>query len=181
MSTARTAGIVFLLILLQAVPAATLGRLPAPEGESASQKVHPPDVPPQDQEILLLEESTHLRINAIRREHGLDPLESDSALDRIARAHSRRMSTEEFFAHTDPDGEGVDDRLRGAGISYRRVGENISMSVNVPDPVEQAVAGWMKSPGHRENILHPDYTHSGIGIWRNGRTYHFTQVFHRPL
>ncbi len=38
----------------------------------------------------------------------------------------------------------------------------------------------MQSPGHRKNILHPDFTQTGVGVCRDGSTYYFTQVFLRP-
>ena len=38
----------------------------------------------------------------------------------------------------------------------------------------------MKSAGHRENILRPDFTDTGVGVCRDGTTYYFTQVFLRP-
>jgi len=41
------------------------------------------------------------------------------------------------------------------------------------------VQGWMDSPGHRENILRPEYRETGIGVWRTGNTYYFTQLFMR--
>ncbi len=39
--------------------------------------------------------------------------------------------------------------------------------------------GWMKSPGHRVNVLRPDFTDTGVGVCRDGTTYYFTEVFLR--
>lgn len=33
---------------------------------------------------------------------------------------------------------------------------------------------------HRENILRPDFTETGVGISQQGRTYFFTREFLRP-
>ena len=41
----------------------------------------------------------------------------------------------------------------------------------------RAVSGWMTSPGHRANILSPDYRSSGIGVAVNGAYAYATQVF----
>lgn len=38
----------------------------------------------------------------------------------------------------------------------------------------------MKSPSHRDNILSPEYTETGVGVCRRDRTYYFTQLFLRP-
>lgn len=51
------------------------------------------------------------------------------------------------------------------------------MGTNLPQPVGDAVQGWMESQGHRENILRPEFRETGIGVWRTGNTYYFTQLF----
>jgi uncharacterized protein YkwD len=130
-------------------------------------------------QLVRMEERVRQRINEMRREHGLDPLQSSSELAHLAREHSRRMAEENFFAHVDPEGRSLIDRLREAGIDYRAAAENISSSTNVPDPVDFAVNGWMESPGHRANILRPEFNATGVGIWREGDTFYFTQVFLR--
>jgi uncharacterized protein YkwD len=38
----------------------------------------------------------------------------------------------------------------------------------------------MDSPGHRANILRPVFTETGIGVWRDGDQYYFTQLFMQP-
>ena len=44
----------------------------------------------------------------------------------------------------------------------------------------EAVEGWMKSPGHRDNILNPRYDTSGIGVAMAGDRAFATQVFRGP-
>ena len=39
------------------------------------------------------------------------------------------------------------------------------------------MSGWMNSPGHRKNILSPEYTHLGIGVITNNQEVKATQVF----
>jgi uncharacterized protein YkwD len=152
-----------------------------PAVESPDPSALLPDLPPQSEQIVRMEEEVRQRINKERAAHGLEPLSANAELARVARAFSRQMSEEGFFSHTDPAGRGMVDRLRAAGIRYRVSGENISMNINAPDPVDLAVRGWMKSPGHRDNILRGAFTETGIGIWRDGETYHFTQLFIRPF
>lgn len=137
-------------------------------------------VPPQSESAASLETGITRRVNAIRAEHGLPPLRSNPALAAVARAHSQNMSRERFFAHEDPGGDTIADRLRAAGLDYHALGENIARSRNAPDPVGATVEGWMASPGHRKNILRRTFTETGVGIWRDGETVHVTQVFRRP-
>jgi len=127
-----------------------------------------------------LELSLHKRINAQRTSRGLKPLRQNDELRRVARYYSRQMSEKGFFSHTDPEGKTMVDRVRAADITYSMLAENLASNVNAKDPLGMAETGWMKSKGHRNNILHPDLTESGIGIWRVGRSYHFTQLFLRP-
>jgi hypothetical protein len=139
--------------------------------------------------VLLVEEEPHrdLRameletekgINRIRTRHGLRPLVPHEPLSEVARAHSRHMVQGGFFDHTDPSGRKPADRVSAAGVRWLRVTENIAMNAGMEDPVEQALAGWMDSPGHRANILDPEVTHTGLGVaeGEDGR-YLFTQVF----
>ncbi len=140
----------------------------------------PPEIEPQSEKIAEMEAQVISRINAIRQEKGLGKFEPLPALSRIARNYSRRMSEENFVGHTDPQGQGLDDRLLGAGMSFRTVAENLAQSTNMPDPVEAAVEGWMQSEGHRRNILNEELTQTGVGIWKDGETYLFTQIFRKP-
>ena len=144
-----------------------------------AQEVKPPKIAAQSQSIEQMEAATRNLVNAERKKQGLPPLKHNEALTKIARNYSRRMRQEDFFSHYDPKGKSVSDRVRGANLSYRMVGENLAMNVNAPDPIEIAVSGWMKSKGHRENILRKEFTETGLGIWKDGRTYHFTQIFLR--
>lgn len=72
-------------------------------------------------------------------------------------------------------------RIERAGIFYFLVGENLFICTNIPQPVAASVKGWMSSPGHRQNILRPEYRETGVGVWRKGNSYYFTQLFMRSL
>lgn len=37
---------------------------------------------------------------------------------------------------------------------------------------------WMRSEGHRKNILNANFSKIGIGVVKNGKMYYFTQVFY---
>ena len=101
-------------------------------------------------------------VNQERTSRGLNALRVDSTLTDLARAHSLDMIQRRYFSHYTPEGGSVADRADAAGLAYRIVGENLAIA---PD-LAQAHDGLMQSPGHRENILRPDYTRIGIGIYR---------------
>ena len=118
-------------------------------------------------------------INQERNKKGLGELNWDSDLSRLARAYSQKMARENFFSHYDGNGKAVDDRAKDMRIKdWSKIGENLFFCEGYDNPNLMAVRGWMKSPTHRENILDPDYTDSGIGIavTGGGRIY-ITQVF----
>ncbi|MBI4497895.1 MAG: CvpA family protein [Chloroflexi bacterium] len=135
--------------------------LPIPPGVSLS--THEAD----EQRLLEL-------VNTERTRAGLTPLVMDKGLQQVARAHSADMFQRRYFAHENPDGLSPFDRMRRAGISFRVAGENLAYAPNV----EVAHAGLMDSPGHRANVLRPEFRRVGIGVMATtlyGRMY--TQAF----
>lgn len=113
--------------------------------------------------------------NGERARAGLPPLAVDPLLAAAAQAHSTDMVARAFYSHTSPDGSQPWDRAAAAGSRRRTIGENIACGQRSPAEV---VEGWMNSPGHRANILKPDFTHIGIGFAGGGQmgTY-WTQLF----
>jgi hypothetical protein len=125
-----------------------------------------------------LEQKMFELLNTDRKEHQKAPLKYDDSLADVARAHSRDMLDNDYFAHAAPrTGHKVADRLWKARVRVIGCGENIAMNRSI----KKAQAKLMKSPGHRRNILSEIFTHCGIGIVRasNG-TYYITQVFAAP-
>ncbi len=118
-------------------------------------------------------------VNAQRRKGGLNDLNWDDNLARMARAHSKKMAKENFFAHADLDGKTVVNRAKDSRIkNWHKIGENLFYYEGNYNFDALAVKSWMKSPTHRQNILDSDWTATGIGIAesRDGRIY-ITQVF----
>ncbi|MFN3652478.1 MAG: CAP domain-containing protein [Armatimonadota bacterium] len=135
---------------------------------------------PQSEQTRRIEQRILEGINQRRREAGLQPLEPVPQLSQMARRYSRQMARESFYGHVSPQGQDLQDRFRQAGLGYSYIGENLYKSWRIDNPAETAVQGWMKSPGHRQNILRPQFTQTGIGVWREGETVYATQVFRRP-
>jgi uncharacterized protein YkwD len=136
--------------------------------------------PQEDLDLAEIEREIEARINEIRIEHGLEPLEHNETLAAVARAYSCRMAREDFFAHESPDGDMVADRVVAADVRYRVVGENLAMIGGMGNPGEAAVEGWMESEGHRENLLRSNYEESGVGACTEGEAIYFTHVFLQP-
>jgi uncharacterized protein YkwD len=99
-------------------------------------------------------------VNEERTPRGLAALVWDDRLVPVARAHSEEMFALKYFSHESPVNGSPFDRLKAAGITYTRAGENLAYAQSI------AVAhrALMESPGHRENILRPEFTRIGIGV-----------------
>jgi uncharacterized protein YkwD len=104
---------------------------------------------------------TLTRINAERRRAGRQPLTLDPKLDLAAQRHAEDMLARSFFAHRGADGKTVRERARAAGFEWSAIGENLAEG---QDSVKEAVEAWMRSSGHRENILDRRYTETGVGL-----------------
>lgn len=101
------------------------------------------------------------RVNAVRRREKLAPVRSNPKLDQAAQGHAADMLRRGFFDHRNPDGELVRDRATAAGYTWRKIGENIAEGQL---SVDEVMKTWMNSPGHRRNILEPDFEELGIGL-----------------
>lgn len=122
-----------------------------------------------------LEQSVHQQINRYRQSRNLPPLTLDSRISQQARVHSEAMASGRVpFSHN-----GFDARVRAIGqsIAYRRAAENVAYNQGYSDPGQQAVEGWIKSSGHRQN-MEGQFDMTGIGISKNAKgEYYFTQIF----
>ena len=119
--------------------------------------------------------------NDIRRRNGLPVFREDGMCRDAARGHSADMLNRNYFSHTDPQGRTLKERLP-ANLAICQWGENIWTGSGYDPRQVQYLAqvimdGWMKSPGHRENILAPGYTHLGVGVMAKNREIKATQVF----
>ena len=104
-------------------------------------------------------------VNEERAKAGLRPLAPDPELREVARRHSADMLERGYFAHVTPEGKTPFDRISEAGVRYLTAGENLALAPTLP----LAHTGLMNSPGHRANILRPQFGRAGIGILDGGR------------
>ncbi len=141
-----------------------------------------------DQEQLLLELVNRARANPVaeaqRFSIGLNdglaagtittdpkqPLAPNQILTNIAAAHSLDMLNRDYFSHTTlGTTNGAPERAVAAGYGTTAVGENIAWGgdtgpVNQNQQVLDRYASLFRSPGHRQNTLHPPYEEAGMGI-----------------
>lgn len=117
-------------------------------------------------------------VNEERSAAGLRALTWDDRLLPVARQHSEEMFKLKYFAHQSPVSGSPFDRVKNAGITYSRAGENLAYAQSV----SVAHRGLMQSQGHRENILRPEFTHIAIGVVSAGPYGRMlTQVFRDTL
>jgi uncharacterized protein YkwD len=122
------------------------------------------------------------QVNAERTRRGLKPLKFSPRLAVVARGHSYDMAIRHYRAHNSPEGSTPADRIRGVGVEFGAVAENIYVDDyhKLESLGERTLKGWLDSPEHRANLLSPDFEETGIGIARSndGLTY-VTQDFVR--
>jgi uncharacterized protein YkwD len=98
--------------------------------------------------------------NQARTAAGLAPLTIDAHLTTAATAHSADQAAAHTMSHTGTNGSTPAQRITAAGYTWWTWGENVAAGQKTANLVVDA---WMNSPGHRANILNPNFTNIGIG------------------
>lgn len=88
------------------------------------------------------------------------PLTIHPALMCAARIHSKDMADNNYFSHTNQQGNGPGWRMSQAGYGGGGWGENIGAGYGTP---QDAVNGWLGSDGHCANMLNSGFSKIGIG------------------
>ncbi|KAI9018875.1 CAP domain-containing protein [Hyaloraphidium curvatum] len=113
--------------------------------------------------------------NLERQKAGLRPLRYNQILSNAAKAHTDDMSSKGFMSHVGSDGSSPWDRFARAGFTNMRTGgENVAAGQTSED---QVMRDWMNSPGHRANILSPDFTLFGWARTGNYWAQEFAATF----
>jgi uncharacterized protein YkwD len=106
-------------------------------------------------------------LNQERADHGLKAFTESSTLDRAADDYAADMVKRRFFDHVSPGGGTMMDRIKAAGWAPSgswSAGENIAWGSGSLATPASIVDGWMRSAGHRANILNGSFSQIGIGI-----------------
>ena len=117
-------------------------------------------------------------INAERAKVGAGPLTIDDDLTKSSEDHSLWMLQADQFSHTGVNGSSPHQRMITAGFDFEgnwTSGENIAFQSErgepgLEDDVKDLHQSLMNSPGHRANILNPNFKEIGIGIERGDFT-----------
>ncbi len=141
-------------------------------------------------DLKAVEKSIIAHTNRERKKHGLPQLQPKRNMNVAARSHSKHMAKVGKFAH-----EGIGDGTPATRAYKYQCGEGLwSENIHRSGPWskeqltylkktewemgKRAVANWMGSPGHRRNLLVPEWVAmgAGVGLGRNGTIY-ATQTF----
>ena len=108
------------------------------------------------------------------------PVLWNGSLAEASRLHAEDMARYNYFSHSGRDGSDPAQRVERAGYRWRSTGENIAAGQMKP---EDAVAGWIKSPGHCANLMDPAFTEMGVAFAVDPRSemgVYWTQSFGTP-
>lgn len=105
------------------------------------------------------------RVNAVRARYNMPPLRRSALLGMAAALHARDMAERSYREHTSPEGCTLFQRV----VSFLEypsggVAENLAVSADGPQSAATVVDSWLESPGHRMNMLHPEYVETGIAL-----------------
>ena len=91
-------------------------------------------------------------------------------LEKASEAHSVDMNSAHYFSHIAPDGSNAAVRLERVGYNWKTYGENIASGYRTE---QEAVEGWLQSPGHCKNIMNKGYREMAVARVGN----YWTQTF----
>lgn len=116
-------------------------------------------------------------LNQERIGAGRPPLEWNASAARAAREHAGLLAENGEMSHQF-DGEPVLlQRLEATAVRFTRAGENIACA----DDPDEAHLALMSSPGHRANIMNPEYTAVGVGVVEHENRLYVTEDFVRVV
>lgn len=120
--------------------------------------------------------------NQQRQKYDLPPLRLNSLLSQSARLKAEDMFADNYWAHTSPSGRLPWQFIKNAGYQYSIAGENLAKDFY---DTSSMIKAWMRSPTHRDNIIHQKYQEIGIavvdGILGGVKTTLVVQHFGTPL
>lgn len=98
--------------------------------------------------------------NDARTSRGLSKLKMSSGANEAALYHAKDMADEGYFSHNSQDPFEYWYKRINRFVLYQVGGENIGKGYDWPYQVFNA---WMNSPGHKQNILTPNFVWVGFG------------------
>jgi uncharacterized protein YkwD len=148
------------------IPANANHRPKSANGVAGGEACQNTDITPAADNLATVNAAILCLVNGERAAASLAPLTQSSQLDKAASGMAARMVSEHFFAHETPDGKNVVDRVQPTGYIPNSgdwvVGENLAWGSGALSTPQAIVNGWMNSPGHKANVLAPDYKDIGL-------------------
>jgi len=167
-STAVRKGPGLAIVLALAALCAPVPAQERPEATSSQEGCADTSLMPTRANLELVREAVLCLHNRERARHGLPRLRENPKLRRAAERHTSNMVIARFFDHTSPSGTTMVDRIRGTGYTKHArawaLGENIAWGTGGLATAAEIHRSWMRSSGHRANILQRSFREIGIGI-----------------
>lgn len=131
---------------------------------------------------LSLVELLQSQTNTSRIQNNLTALAMDSQLNQLAKSRSEEMIELRYFSHTSPNGCDLKCRFTNSNYTALSWGENLAESTSYEmmsrdELAKMFMQKWLKSDGHRDNILSEKFTHQGIGVAQTADRIVVTVVF----
>lgn len=157
-----------LLVAALALAAAVAQLAIVPAQASTGGRCEGADSRPGEASYTALGRATLCLVNRERRRRGLRALRANRRLARAARGHARDMVRHAYFEHNSRSGARFTSRIARAGYlrgtASWRTGENLAWGAGSRSTPRRIVRAWMKSPGHRANILNRGFREVGVGV-----------------
>ena len=113
-----------------------------------------------------LEAALLQRMNTVRKAHDRGPLRAAKRLNRAGRGHVVNMARHGYFGHRwsngDSYGTWIGRYWPGPGYRSWSAGENLYWE-GPSTTARRVVRAWMRSPGHRRNLLSREWRRFGVG------------------
>jgi len=130
-------------------------------------------------------ESIIAQTNEFRGQHDQQSLKTNGQLQKAARYFADYMARTGEYDH-EADGKTPAERAEEYCYEYCIVLENIahqfrSRGFETKELARALAEGWQQSPAHRENMLDPDITETGVAIAQDEKGgFYAVQMFGRP-
>lgn len=119
--------------------------------------------------------------NAERTKAGLNELAVNAKLAAAAKQKGEHILKEDYFAHISPSGVTPWFWMSKNEYAYSVAGENLAIDFT---EAEDVVAAWIASPTHKENMLLPQYTETGVAVvtgeFQGGTSIVVVHMFGKP-
>lgn len=137
---------------------------PTTPSEEEPAESNPAETETSESNLNIDEQNMLALVNQERAKVGLQSLQSDPELVKLARMKAQDMIDNNYFSHTSPTYGSPFDMMQAAGVRYHYAGENLAGA----STVDIAHTSLMNSSGHRDNLLNANYNKAGIGVVDGG-------------